>query len=120
VKFMQRRYDMEYGGQFIKHWMERVKETGNVSRKKGAGRPSVDADTVDRFRQAFQCSPGKSIGCADRELQIPRRTVQKFFHRRLKLHTYEGVSKSFRTDSLERELQMVKLSTTRCSCVVIL
>jgi hypothetical protein len=27
---------------------------------------------------------------------------------------YEGVSKSFRTGHLERELQMVQLSATRC------
>jgi hypothetical protein len=33
---------------------------------------------------------------------------------------YEGVSKSFRTGRLERELQMVQLSPTRCSCNVIL
>jgi hypothetical protein len=33
---------------------------------------------------------------------------------------YEGVSKSFRTGHLERELQIVKLSATRCSCIVIL
>jgi hypothetical protein len=33
---------------------------------------------------------------------------------------YEGIYKSFRTDSLERELQMVQLSATRCSCVAIL
>jgi hypothetical protein len=34
--------------------------------------------------------------------------------------TYEGVSKSFRTSRLERELQMVQLSATRCSCIAIL
>jgi hypothetical protein len=34
--------------------------------------------------------------------------------------TYEGVSKSFRTGRLERELQMVQLSATRCSCIAIL
>jgi hypothetical protein len=34
--------------------------------------------------------------------------------------TNEGVSKSFRTGRLERELQMVQLSTTRCNCIVIL
>jgi hypothetical protein len=28
---------------------------------------------------------------------------------------YEGVSKSFRTGRLERELQIVQLSATRCS-----
>jgi hypothetical protein len=32
---------------------------------------------------------------------------------------YEGVSKSFRTGRLERELQMVQLSATRCSCTAI-
>jgi len=33
---------------------------------------------------------------------------------------YEGVSKSFRTGRLERELQMVRLSATKCSCIAIL
>jgi hypothetical protein len=33
--------------------------------------------------------------------------------------TYEEVSKSFRTGRLERELQMVQLSATRCSCIAI-
>jgi len=33
---------------------------------------------------------------------------------------YEGVSKSFRTAYLERELQKVQLSATRCSCIAIL
>jgi hypothetical protein len=33
---------------------------------------------------------------------------------------YEGVSISFRTGRLERELQMVQLSATRCSCIAIL
>jgi hypothetical protein len=33
---------------------------------------------------------------------------------------YEGVSKSFRTDRLEPELQVVQLSATRCSCIAIL
>jgi len=33
---------------------------------------------------------------------------------------YEGVPKTFRTGRLERELQMVQLSATRCSCIAIL
>jgi hypothetical protein len=33
---------------------------------------------------------------------------------------YEGVSKSFRIGHLERELQIVQLSATRCSCIAIL
>jgi hypothetical protein len=32
---------------------------------------------------------------------------------------YEGVSRRFRTGCMERELQMVRLSATRCSCIVI-
>jgi hypothetical protein len=32
----------------------------------------------------------------------------------------EGTSKSFRTGRLERELQMVQLSATSCSCIAIL
>jgi hypothetical protein len=35
-------------------------------------------------------------------------------------HTYEDVSKSFRAGRLERELQMVQLFDTRCSCIAIL
>jgi hypothetical protein len=38
----------------------------------------------------------------------------------LKSVAYECVSKSFRTGCLERELQMVQLSATRCSCIAIL
>jgi hypothetical protein len=41
---------------------------------------------------------------------------QKPFLRKI----YVDVSKSFRTGRLERELQMVHLSATRCSCVAIL
>jgi hypothetical protein len=36
------------------------------------------------------------------------------------LFVYEGVSKSSRTGRLERELQMVQLSATRCSYIAIL
>jgi len=36
------------------------------------------------------------------------------------LSKYDGVSKSFRTGRLERELQMVQRSATRCSCIAIL
>jgi len=33
---------------------------------------------------------------------------------------YECVPKSFRTGRLERELQIIQLSATRCNCIVIL
>jgi hypothetical protein len=39
---------------------------------------------------------------------------------RLSREKYVGVSKSFRTGPLERKLQMVQLSATRCSYIAIL
>jgi hypothetical protein len=33
---------------------------------------------------------------------------------------YEDVSRSYRTGRLERELQIIELSATRCSCIAIL
>jgi hypothetical protein len=39
---------------------------------------------------------------------------------RTQVLVYEGMSKSFRTGRLERELQMVQFSATRCSCMAIL
>jgi len=33
--------------------------------------------------------------------------------------SYEGVTKSFWTDRLEREQQMVQFSATTCSCIAI-
>jgi hypothetical protein len=41
-------------------------------------------------------------------------------HWRTSFYTHDGVSKSFRTGCLKRELQMVQLSATRCSCNAIL
>jgi hypothetical protein len=38
----------------------------------------------------------------------------------IKNSSYKGVSRSFKTCCLEQELQMVKLSATRCSCITIL
>jgi hypothetical protein len=40
--------------------------------------------------------------------------------RNIRLIMYEDVSKSFWTGRLERELQMVQLSVTRCNCIAIL
>jgi hypothetical protein len=39
---------------------------------------------------------------------------------RARARVHEGVTKSFRTGRLERELQMVQLSATKCSCIAIL
>jgi hypothetical protein len=56
--------------------------------KKGADRPSVDADTVDRVSEACEDSAGKSIRRANTEILIAWTAMQKFLHRRLKLHEF--------------------------------
>jgi acetolactate synthase regulatory subunit len=48
-------------------------------------------------------------------LRIP--FVTSFY---ISYHRYDGVSKNFRTGRLERALQMLQLSGTRCSCIAIL
>jgi hypothetical protein len=56
-------------------------------------------------------------------LKVPHAVQLRTLRTRMKMRApvnYEGVSKSFRTGRLERELQMVKLSATRCSCIAIL
>jgi hypothetical protein len=39
---------------------------------------------------------------------------------KVRSYSHEGVSKSFRTGRLEREMQIVQLSAIRCSCIAIL
>jgi hypothetical protein len=53
-----------------------------------------------------------SRGCHPKEITL---TKVAYFSK-----TYEGVSKSFRTGRLERELQMVQLSASRCILIAIL
>ena len=56
---------------------------------KRSGRPSIDEETVDAVRVAFHRSPRKSIRVASNELAIPRSTVHKVLHKRLRLHAYK-------------------------------
>jgi hypothetical protein len=64
--------------------------------------------------------------CASRYIWLlcrpPTSTPVQLMYRYCELgtFTYEDVSKSFRIGRLERELQMVQLSATRCSCIAIL
>jgi hypothetical protein len=51
-------------------------------------------------------------------LCLKRKLIVQNIARGIKM--YEGVSKSFRTGQLERELQMVQLSAIRFSCIAIL
>ena len=64
-------------------------ETGSILDRKRSCRPSIDEETVDTLRVAFHHSPRKSIRVASNELAIPRSTVQKVLHKRLRLHAYK-------------------------------
>ena len=57
--------------------------------RKRSGRPSIGEETVDAVRVAFHRSPRKSIRVAANELAIPRSTVHKVLHKRLRLHAYK-------------------------------
>jgi hypothetical protein len=57
-----------------------------------------------------------SVSCKYTGMRLAIKSFREFHSHTL----YEGVSKSFRTDRLERELQMVQLSAKMCSCIAIL
>jgi hypothetical protein len=64
-----------------------------------------------KFSRILRSRPRPKLGCGAKE----RRKKEGFLDL-----VYEGVSKSFRTGRLERELQMVQLSATTCSYISIL
>ena len=73
----------------IKRWFKNFMETGSILDCKRLDRPSIDEETVDAVHVAFHRSPRKSIRVALNKLAIPRRTVQKVLHKRLRLHAYK-------------------------------
>ena len=58
-------------------------------RKGHSGRPSFSEQVVDRVRESFLRSPGKSTCRASRELKVPQSTVNKILRKRLRLHPYK-------------------------------
>ena len=58
----------------IRLWHKKFMETGTVFK---------------RVRQAFQCSPMKSIRTAARQLELTRSTVHKVLHKNLRLYAYK-------------------------------
>jgi hypothetical protein len=57
--------------------------------RKSSGRPAVTEGNVERIQQSFICSPRKSIPWHSLESAIPKSTVHKALHKKLKLHTYK-------------------------------
>ena len=91
---VQRKFRNEFGQDpphtnSIKRWFKNFMETGSILDRKRSGRPSIDEEPVDAVHVAFHRSPRKSIRVASNELDIPRSTVHKVLHKRLRLHAYK-------------------------------
>ena len=92
---VQRKFRNEFGkdpshiNSSIKRWFKNFMKTGSILDRKRSGRPSIDEETVNAVRVAFHRSPRKSIRVASNELAIPRSTVHKVLHKRLRLHAYK-------------------------------
>ena len=91
---VQRKFRNEFGPDpphtnSIKRWFKNFVKTGSILVRKRSGRPSTDEEIVDAVRVAFHRSPRKSICVASNELAIPRSTVNKVLHERLRLHAYK-------------------------------
>jgi transposase len=60
----------------IQLWLKQFKETGSVLHRKGAGRPSIAQEVVDRIQEAFS----KSIRRVSLQLDIPQTAVFRVVH----------------------------------------
>ena len=49
----------------------------------------TSVENIECVRQAFSCSPIRSICTAARELELPSTTVHKIRHKRLRLYAYK-------------------------------
>jgi hypothetical protein len=62
---------------------------------------------------------GKGKSCSWPQLSTKPWSRILYLIKHYTMNKYEGVSKIFRTGRLERKLQMVQLSATRCTCIAI-
>lgn len=94
VTVVQRRFRTKYGKssptrQSIYDWYKQFENTGCVCKRKSTGRPPVSEEQIDRVRDVYVRSPGKSTRSASLELQIPQPTVWKILRKRLKMTPYK-------------------------------
>ena len=89
----QRNYRSKYGRDPPSHpsirlWHKKFMETGTVFNTRRSGRPRTFKN-IECVRQAFQCSPMKSICTAARQLKLPHSIVHKVLHKNLRLYAYK-------------------------------
>ncbi|KAJ4445117.1 hypothetical protein ANN_06918 [Periplaneta americana] len=69
-------------------WHDTFLAAGPVLKKHSGGRRTSD-EMVANVQAAYERSPRKSLRRPSRELQIPKSTLQRIVHKRLKLYTYK-------------------------------
>jgi hypothetical protein len=68
--------------------VQRYLDAGCTYKRKTSDRPSMSAETIDRFRQAYQRSPRKSIRRLRSELNVTQPNVLKILRKRPALWLY--------------------------------
>jgi hypothetical protein len=114
-----------YNESFVSAYSENPLCSGRHPRRANGCPPprAAQARTLSGSKPWSQTLPVQTSDEPDSEVCLGRRNCRQT--KRLKeLRVFgrktKGVSKSFRTGRLERELQMVQLSATSCSCIAIL
>jgi hypothetical protein len=72
----------------IRSWQNKFLEKGSVRDRGRSGRPGRSEENVWRVSEAFQRS-STSTRVAARELQLPRTTLRRVLHRRLRLFPFK-------------------------------
>jgi hypothetical protein len=72
----------------IRLLVNKLKRTGNVLDEKRSGRPQTCEYDVGRIQQAVEQSPSASVRCLSNQLDIPRTTVSRVLHFKLKKGAY--------------------------------
>jgi hypothetical protein len=91
---LQRRFRTKFGKDLgsiknsIKQWYEKLQRDGCLCIAKRTARPDPSVERVERVREAFQRSPGKSTNRASLELDILQPTVWRILSKRLRVKPY--------------------------------
>ena len=90
----QRNYTTKYAKQAparqsIRNWHNHFSKTGTMLHKPRSGRPRAFEEDIERIFQSFNRSPRKSISTALVELQVPKPTIHKVLHKKLRLYAYK-------------------------------
>lgn len=75
--------------QSLRKWVLDFQELGTMSDRPRSGRPSTSSNDVDRIENLFQENPQVSITVASAQLRIPRSTIHRILHKKLKMFPYK-------------------------------